>query len=72
MVREGDWKLYANVRENVKPEDTPDLTAADKKLFLSNLKEDIGETKNLAAEHADVVKRLKKYAKDYQNSIKGN
>ena len=69
VVREGDWKLYANVRENVRPEGTPELTAEDNKLFLSNLKDDIGETTNLTGKHADVVKRLKKYASEYQNSI---
>jgi len=69
VVREGDWKLYANVRENVRPEGTPELTAQDKKLFLSNLKDDIGETKNLVGKHSDVVERLKKYAQEYQSSI---
>jgi len=55
-VREGDWKLIGNAW---------DSAAADKKpqrfpLFLSNLAEDIGEKKNLAAERPDVVERLRK------------
>lgn len=69
VVREGDWKLYANARESVKPEGTPELTAGDKQLFLANLKNDIGETTNLKDKHADVVARLKKYAREYQDSI---
>ena len=69
VVREGNWKLYANARENVTPEGTPALTAEDKKFFLTNLKDNIGETSNLADKHTDVLERLKAYALEYQNSI---
>jgi arylsulfatase A-like enzyme len=41
-VRSGDWKL---------------IVAADYKL-LFNLKDDLGETKNVISEHADIAKRL--------------
>ncbi len=69
VVREGDWKLYANVRESVRPEGTPELTAEDKKFFLANLKEDIGETSNLVSKSPQILERLKKYALEYQDSI---
>ena len=42
-VREGDWKL---------------IHRADEPPFLVNLRDDPGEKKNIAAAHADVVKRL--------------
>lgn len=53
-VREGDWKLIGN------PKDTSHKAplGADDRRFLVNLAEDAGETRNLAAEHPDVVKRL--------------
>jgi hypothetical protein len=43
-VREGDWKLAS-------PETG--------KVLLFNLKEDLGETKDLSQRHADVVTRLR-------------
>jgi len=54
-VRQGDWKLIGN------PRDTGSQAPPDKldKLFLANLAEDVGETANLAADHPDVVQRLK-------------
>ncbi len=54
-VRDGDWKLIAN------PKDTSnkaEVTEQDK-FFLSNLKQDVTEMTNLAAQHPDVVDRLK-------------
>ena len=60
-IRKGDWKL-------VKTSDGPlradpaalcDLSAAE----LYNLRDDIGETKNLASTHPDKVKEL---AADWQ------
>jgi arylsulfatase A len=58
-VREGPWKLIHN------PNDAADkvkLSAADKEWFLANLDDDLGEKKNLAAQHPDIVTRLKKLA----------
>ncbi len=69
VVREGDWKLYANARESVRPDGTLELTAKDKQFFLANLKDDIGETKNLISKNPEMVERLKKAAQEYQTSI---
>ncbi len=69
VVRDGDWKLLGNANENVRPENVPELSPQDRKLFLANLAEDIGETKNVASEHPDVVKRLLELKDDYAGSI---
>ncbi|MBW7863714.1 MAG: sulfatase [Candidatus Hydrogenedentes bacterium] len=54
-VRRGDWKLIGNPVDPVHPDS---LTRADE-LFLCNLAQDIGETRNLAGEHPERVKELK-------------
>ena len=66
VVRDGSWKLYANARENVRPQGATELSAQDKKLFLANLQQDVGEARNVAGEHPDVVQRLEAVAKRYQ------
>ena len=60
-VREGDWKLIGNVQESP----GPNLTAADKKLFLANLAADVGESRNVAPEHPGIVQRLQKLHDDW-------
>ena len=65
-VRQGDWKLIANVQS--KPD--PDLTAADKQFFLSNLATDISEKTNHAAEHPEIVQRLRKLHDDWFAAVK--
>jgi arylsulfatase A len=54
-VRKGEWKLLGNVR------DTTDGRSPGERipLFLANLKDDPGETTNLADEHPDLVNRLR-------------
>ncbi|REK19635.1 MAG: N-acetylgalactosamine-6-sulfatase [Planctomycetota bacterium] len=54
-VRLGDWK---GVRQNLKPRQNgaePDLT-----IELYNLAEDVGETRNVAAEHPEIVAQIEK------------
>jgi len=65
-VREGSWKLLGNASEKIRPEGTPELTAEDKKLFLVNLEEDIGEKSNVVKSHPDKVKHLQKLREDYE------
>ena len=65
VVREGDWKLYTNARENVKPDQAAALQGKDKKGFLSNLAADPTESKNLADANPDVLKRLQGIASKY-------
>jgi len=55
-VREGDWKLIRFFAGN------PDGTD---RFELYNLRDDIGETRNLAAEHPEIVTRLAKELEDF-------
>ncbi|MBK1832908.1 sulfatase [Roseibacillus ishigakijimensis] len=76
-VREGDWKLHLPHSEldktkegeswlsHVPEEDRPYL----KELTLYNLSKDIGETTNVAADHPEVVARLKAYLDFAQEDI---
>jgi len=54
-VRQGDWKLIANVQYSA----STNLTAADKELFLANLAADAGERTNVAKANPEIVARLK-------------
>lgn len=55
-VRQGEWKLLGNAQDTSGGK----LSEDDKKLFLSNPTAEPSESKNLAAEHPDVVSRLQK------------
>lgn len=72
VVREGDWKLHGNATENVTPEGTTPLTDDDKKLFLANLADDIGETTNVAAEHPEIVEKLSLLQEEYAADIEAS
>ena len=61
VVREGDWKLLGNLRDNSKK---APITANDK-LFLANLKSDVSEMKNLAKANPNVVTKLLKLKDEY-------
>jgi arylsulfatase A-like enzyme len=65
-VREGDWKLIGNVVDS----SGGPLSAADKKLFLSNLAMDVSEKENLAPAHPDVVERLRKRHQEWFEAAK--
>ncbi len=52
-LRQGDWKLIGNPRDQIQP-----LEGADRKLFLANLAEDVGEANNVAKEHPEVVGKM--------------
>lgn len=58
-VRQGPWKLLHNPNDGA---DKVKLSAADKQWFLANIDDDPGEKTNLAAQHPDIVERLKKLA----------
>ena len=64
-VREGDWKLIGN------PRDTSNLAplTKDDRLFLANLKEDVGERKNLAKEHPEIVSKLQSAHDSWQKEL---
>ena len=65
VVREGDWKLYTNARENVKPDGAVAISGKDKKGFLANLQQDPTESKNIADANPKVLKRLQDIASKY-------
>ena len=67
-VRKGDWKLLGN------PKDTTDRRQEPKleKRFLVNLKDDIGETNNLADQHPKIVEELEQIMQANVNSINKN
>lgn len=54
-VREGDWKLVVNSRDSAAGDAERNRVA----LFLANLRDDVGETRNLAEQHPEVVARLR-------------
>jgi len=70
-VRKGPWKLLGNTAENVRPEGVAELSSDDRKLFLANLKEDIGETTNRKKDHPEIVEELLKIRESKEKSIAG-
>ena len=63
-IRQGDWKLLVKASD-VDAEDAA-APVAGKGFELYNLAADIGETKNVAAEHPEIVKELKAKMAEYQ------
>jgi arylsulfatase A-like enzyme len=57
-IRSGPWKLIHRVQTAA---DDQSLSPTDKQYFLVNLEEDVSESKNLAADHPEVVERLKQH-----------
>lgn len=64
-VHQGNWKLLGNVRDTT---DRRKPVQVDK-LFLADMNQDIGETKNVAKEHPEVVKRLQAIMEKHVASI---
>ena len=65
VVREGDWKLLGNPKDN---SHKAELTKDDA-LFLVNLGEDISEMTNVAKEHPEVVERLSAVHEEYEGEL---
>jgi len=64
-VRQGDWKLLGNPRDPRRP----DSLTKDDQLFLANLESDPGESKNQAADHPQLVKKLQAIHSQHLESI---
>jgi arylsulfatase A-like enzyme len=62
-VRQGAWKLHLALA------DGPPARRAEPKPQLFNLIEDIGETRNVAAEHPEIVKRLQQLAQSIDDDL---
>ncbi|MBT5019718.1 sulfatase-like hydrolase/transferase [bacterium] len=54
-IRSGDWKLLINAQDR---SSKGELSAADRVSFLSNMKEDPSESKNVAEAHPEIVSKL--------------
>ncbi len=64
-VHKGDWKLLGNATDKTDRQHEPRVD----KLFLANLKTDIGEQTNVAKEHPQVVAELHKLMQAHYRSI---
>ncbi len=64
-VREGNWKLLGNPRDT--SNEAP--LGENDSLFLVDLQKDIGERKNVAAEHSAVVERLQRLHEEWVKSL---
>jgi arylsulfatase A-like enzyme len=63
-VREGDWKLLVNPRDDAHK--FP-LDPAKDKIFLANLQTDLSESHNLAADHPEIVDHLVDLYRQWQH-----
>ena len=67
-VRVGDWKLrLANIQKLRK---WPEIDRGSQEAMLFNLKEDIGESNDLASKYPNIVKRLTKVAEAANEDLK--
>jgi arylsulfatase A len=64
-VRRGDWKLLGNATDK---SDRQRETPVDR-LFLANLKEDLGEQRNVAEERPEIVQELRRIMETNVRSI---
>jgi arylsulfatase A len=69
-VREGPWKMaIAPQRERNRPAGQPQPASKGPFPKLYNLDKDIGETTDVAAEHPDVIARLRKFVDDMDKDL---
>jgi len=66
-VRSGDWKLYVRNTGAPFPGDTTVQRVAAGTLY--NLKDDIGETRDVAQDHPDVIARLMQLAEESRDDL---
>lgn len=64
-VHKDNWKLLGNAKDNTDQQNRPKVD----KLFLANLKDDIGESKNVAADHPNIVTELQSIMQKHVASI---
>jgi arylsulfatase A-like enzyme len=74
-IRVGDWKLFprapqAKKAKKKQKDGTPKTKAAGPELY--DLAADPGETKNVAADHPDIVSKLRQEAERREAEIKAN
>jgi arylsulfatase A-like enzyme len=70
-VRSGPWKMFVQQRpprrQPGKP--APEPFATDQRPVLYNLDEDISETKDVAAQHPEVIQRLMQYVREARTDL---
>ena len=69
-IRQGDWKLLvkkARIRRNQQNRNQP-----KPQVMLFNLKDDLGEQTNVAADHPDIVQKLQSRMTELDNEITKN
>ena len=64
-MRDGDWKLLLNPRDTSKKGEL----GPDDRVYLVNLSEDLGEAKNVAKQHPEVVERLQAKITEIQSGL---
>lgn len=64
-VRKGDWKLLGNPTDRSASKDQP----RPENPFLVNLADDLGERKNVAKQHPEIVRELRSIHLNHQASI---
>jgi len=68
-VREGKWKLVCQRFPRRRGAKQPKAPQVQPGLFLSDMEADVTETKNLAQDHPDVVRRLTKLHEEWVREI---
>jgi arylsulfatase A-like enzyme len=75
-IRSGEWKLFLSLPsqpgQKAKADGGKKAAKAAGTIALFNLVHDLGETKNVASDHPDIVSRLKSLATDRDAEIKKN
>lgn len=70
-IRQGDWKLLVKKPRTQKGDQTSDENP-EPEILLFNLKEDLGEQTNIANQHLELVKRLRKRMEELDREITEN
>jgi hypothetical protein len=68
-VRRGDWKLVIDGITYGRSEQDKKPLTGDDALFLSNLKDDPGETTNLRHQHPDLVDELSSLVHKWRKEV---
>ncbi len=75
-IRSGEWKLFLSLPgepgQKAKADGGKKVAKTAGSIALFNVVHDLGETKNLAADHPDIVSKLKTLAANHEAEIKTN
>jgi arylsulfatase A-like enzyme len=71
-LRQGNWKLLVKKARQRRNQKNPAAVKAKPQVMLFDLSKDIGEQKNLASEHPEIVDRLQQRMKQLDDEITKN